>query len=222
MLDKAAVALVDLAELPSLGEHKRLGEVLTSVLLEDYISHPSPTVAAHVSTRTKQLLDEFAALRKKTKWERTVPKEDLQIKQAAALVVKLEGNSKFSAGDISGAAAKYSEALSLCPVRAKKERVVLHSNRAQCHLLLHNAEGAISDTTRALSIHNPVNRHSRSLWRRAQVHLLLFLPLVSHSSDGNRRGSCSQLTVLRCAGFVSNVGLSYVPIRQPFYNQFDL
>jgi len=175
VLDKAAVALVDLAELPSLGEHKRLGEVLTNVLLEDYIPHPTPTVIAHLSTRTRHLLDEFAALRKKTKWERTVPKEDLQIKQAAALVVKLEGNSRFSAGDIGGAAAKYSEALSLCPVRAKKERVVLHSNRAQCHLLLHNAEGAISDTTRALSIHNPVNRHSKSLWRRAQAYELLSL-----------------------------------------------
>lgn len=157
-----------------------MGEVLTNVLLEDYIPHPSPTVIAHLSTRTRHLLDEFAALRKKTKWERTVPKEDLQIKQAAALVVKLEGNSRFSAGDIGGAAAKYSEALSLCPVRAKKERVVLHSNRAQCHLLLHNAEGAISDTTRALSIHNPVNRHSKSLWRRAQVNLQIHLSTMVH------------------------------------------
>jgi hypothetical protein len=133
-------------------------------------------VILHPSTRTRHLLDEFAALRKKTKWERTVPKEDLQIKQAAALVVKLEGNSRFSAGDIGGAAAKYSEALSLCPVRAKKERVVLHSNRAQCHLLLHNAEGAISDTTRALSIHSP----SKSLWRRAQVSLQIHLSIMVH------------------------------------------
>jgi hypothetical protein len=137
-------------------------------------------VILHPSTRTRHLLDEFAALRTKTKWERTVPKEDLQIKQAAALVVKLEGNSRFSAGDIGGAAAKYSEALSLCPVRAKKERVVLHSNRAQCHLLLHNAEGAISDTTRALSIHSPVNRHSKSLWRRAQVSLQIHLSIMVH------------------------------------------
>ncbi|XP_024393545.1 uncharacterized protein [Physcomitrium patens] len=175
VLDKAAVALVDLAESPNLGEHKSLGEVLTNVLLEDYVPYPSPAVIPHISTRTRHLLDDFAAQREKIKWEKTAPKEDLHLKQAAALVVKLEGFSKFSAGDISGAAAKYSEALSLCPVRAKKERVVLHSKRAQCHLLLHDAEGAISDTTRALSIHNPANRHRKSLWRRAQAYELLSL-----------------------------------------------
>ncbi|KAL0325040.1 UNVERIFIED_CONTAM: hypothetical protein Sradi_5073300 [Sesamum radiatum] len=104
-----------------------------------------------------------------------MPKEDLHIKHAAALVVKLEGNSLFSSGDISGAASKYSEALALCPMRSKKERVVLYSNRAQCHLLLQQPLAAISDATRALCLHNPVNRHARSLWRRAQAYDMLGL-----------------------------------------------
>ncbi|KAL2503772.1 ARM-repeat/Tetratricopeptide repeat (TPR)-like protein [Abeliophyllum distichum] len=68
--------------------------------------------------------------------------------------LKLEGNSLFSSGDISGATSKYSEALALCPMRSKKERVVLYSNRAQCHLLLQKPWNSISDAMRALSIHN--------------------------------------------------------------------
>lgn len=104
-----------------------------------------------------------------------MPKEDLQIKQAAALVVKLEGNSLFSSGDISGAASKYSEALALCPMKSKKERVVLYSNRAQCYLLLQQPLAAISDATRALCLHNPPNRHAKSLWRRAQAYDMLGL-----------------------------------------------
>lgn len=104
-----------------------------------------------------------------------MPKEDLHIKQAAALVVKLEGNSLFSSGNIAGAASKYSEALALCPMRSKKERVVLYSNRAQCHLLLQQPLAAISDATHALCLHNPVNRHAKSLWRRAQAYDMLGL-----------------------------------------------
>eukprot|EP00249_Psilotum_nudum_P022595 c28577_g1_i1 orf=281-1081(+) len=128
-----------------------------------------------MNSQTKQLLKDLAALRQKLKWEKSMPKEDLHIKQAAALVIKLEGNSKFSAGDVVGAAAKYTEALALCPIRAKKERVVLYSNRAQCYLLLQDPTAAISDTTRALCLHSPVNRHSKSLWRRAQAYEMLGL-----------------------------------------------
>ncbi|KAG6554749.1 hypothetical protein Mapa_003768 [Marchantia paleacea] len=175
VLDKAATALVDLVELPGLGEHKRVGEFITSVLLQDYNPFPSPEVASKMSSETRSMLDNLAAFRKKMKWEKNVPKEDLQIKQAAALVVKLEGNARFSSGDIQGAALKYSEALALCPLRAKKERVVLHSNRAQCHLMLRSPKEAISDTTRALCLHNPVNRHGKSLWRRAQAYKILGL-----------------------------------------------
>ncbi|KAL2643709.1 hypothetical protein R1flu_011296 [Riccia fluitans] len=175
VLDRAAVALLDLVDLPSLGEHKRVGELITSVLLQNYNPFPSAEVASKYSPATKSILDSLALFRKKMKWERNVPKEDLQIKQAAALVVKLEGNARFSSGDIQGAASKYSEALALCPLRAKKERVVLHSNRAQCHLMLRNPKDAISDTTRALCLHNPVNRHGKSLWRRAQAYEILGL-----------------------------------------------
>mgnify|MGYP000273498560 FL=1 len=174
VIDKVAVVLADLAELPRLGDHKKVGELVMNALLHESGSLPSPSGhRSLISPKTKQVLHELASLRQKIKREKDELKEDLQIKQAAALVVKLEGNSRFSSGDIIGASSKYTEALSLCPLRAKKERVVLYSNRAQCHLLLQDPWAAISDTTRALCLHNPVNCHGKSLWRRAQAYEIL-------------------------------------------------
>ncbi|KAL6493141.1 hypothetical protein OROGR_032900 [Orobanche gracilis] len=164
---------MDLAEITTLGDHKKLGDSIVDAL-EEYIQSPS-TGCSSISSRAKEEIEELLASRQRMKWEKSMPKEDLHIKHAAALVVKLEGNSLFSTGDISGAASKYSEALSLCPMRSKKERVVLYSNRAQCHLLLQQPLAAISDATRALCLHNPVNRHARSLWRRAQAYDMLGL-----------------------------------------------
>lgn len=57
----------------------------------------------------------------------------------------------------------------------KKKRVVLCSNRAQCFLLLQDPLSAISDTTCALSLHNPINHHAKILWRRAQAYDMLGL-----------------------------------------------
>ncbi|KAL6572618.1 hypothetical protein OROMI_013576 [Orobanche minor] len=171
--DKVVPVLMDLAEITTLGDHKKLGDSIVDAL-EEYIQSPS-TGRSSISSRAKEEIEELLASRQRLKWEKSMPKEDLHIKHAAALVVKLEGNSLFSTGDISGAASKYSEALSLCPMRSKKERVVLYSNRAQCHLLLQQPLAAISDATRALCLHNPVNRHARSLWRRAQAYDMLGL-----------------------------------------------
>lgn len=173
MIDKAAPALTDLAEISTLGDHKRLGDTIVSVLQE--CCQAQGTTRNYISSRTKEQIDELLSSRQRLKWEKNMPKEDLQIKQAAALVVKLEGNSLFSSGDISGAASKYSEALALCPMKSKKERVVLYSNRAQCYLLLQQPLAAISDATRALCLHNPPNRHAKSLWRRAQAYDMLGL-----------------------------------------------
>ncbi|KAJ0097048.1 hypothetical protein Patl1_27243 [Pistacia atlantica] len=173
VIDKAVPALVDLAEITTLGDHKKLGDSIVNVLQECIQSQG--TGRNSINNRTKEQIEELLSSRQRLKWEKNMPKEDLHIKQAAALVVKLEGNSLFSSGNISGAASKYSEALALCPMRSKKERVVLHSNRAQCHLLLQQPLAAISDATRALCLHNPLNRHAKSLWRRAQAFDMLGL-----------------------------------------------
>eukprot|EP01018_Ginkgo_biloba_P015008 Gb_14655 [translate_table: standard] len=160
VIEKAVLALVDLAEMESLGDRKRVGETITEVLLKDHSTKRGSSY---------QLLDELWSLRQRSKWERNMSREDLRVKRAAAMVVKLEGNAKFSSGDLKGAVTKYTEALALCPLKTRKERVILYSNRAQCHLMLQQPDYAISDTTRALSISLPVNSHSKSLWRRAQA-----------------------------------------------------
>lgn len=167
----ALPALLDLAEITTLGDHKKLGDTIVNVLQECILSPGASRNS--ISSHAKEQVEELLNSREKLKWEKNMPKEDLHIKQAAALVVKLEGNSSFSSGDISSAASKYSEALALCPMRSKKERIVLYSNRAQCHLLLQQPLAAISDATSALCLHNPVNRHAKSLWRRAQAYDML-------------------------------------------------
>ncbi|CAN1317701.1 Tetratricopeptide repeat protein 1 [Linum perenne] len=172
VIDKAVPALVDLAEITSLGDHKKLGDSVVSVLQECVQSHGSEDLT---SSRVKETIEELLKSKQRLKWEKSIAKEDLHIKQAAGLVVKLEGNSLFSSGNITGAVSKYTEALDLCPVRSKKERVVLYSNRAQCYLLLQQPQAAISDATRALCLHSPLNRHAKSLWRRAQAYDMLGL-----------------------------------------------
>lgn len=173
MIDKVVPALVDLAEITTLGDHKKLGDLVVNVLQECIQSQGSGR--SSISSHTKEQIEDILDSKQRLKWEKNMPKEDLHIKQAAALVVKLEGNSLFSSGNIAGAASKYSEALALCPMRSRKERVVLYSNRAQCHLLLQQPLAAISDATRALCLHRPVNRHAKSLWRRAQAYDMLGL-----------------------------------------------
>ncbi|KAF5939109.1 hypothetical protein HYC85_023368 [Camellia sinensis] len=160
-----------LHEISTLGDNKKVGDSIVNVLQECIQGTGHNSLSSH----TKEQIEEILHSRQRLKWEKNIPKEDLHIKQAASLVVKLEGNSLFSSGNISGAASKYSEALTLCPMRSKKERVVLYSNRAQCHLLLQQPLAAISDATRALCLHNPVNRHAKSLWRRAQAYDMLGL-----------------------------------------------
>lgn len=176
VFDEAVAPLVDLAVQPCQGERKKLGNVIVEVLLHQEVQSPARSRA---SSQTRYLLDELASQRQRWKWEKAMSTDDLRVKQQAAHVVKLEGNAKFSSGDVVGAVYKYSEALSLCPLRATRERVVLHSNRAQCHLLLQDPESAISDTTRALCLHKPLNGHGRSLWRRSQAYEMLGLPKES-------------------------------------------
>ncbi|KAI6689096.1 hypothetical protein NL676_025924 [Syzygium grande] len=65
---------------------------------------------------------------------------------------------------------KYNEALEICPLRLRKDRMVIYSNRGQCHLLLGDADSAIRDTTRALCLSSPANSHCKSLWRRSQAY----------------------------------------------------
>jgi hypothetical protein len=69
-----------LAELPSLGEHKKRSELLTNVLLEGYVPHSSPHHVMRASFKTQKKLDNIFAHQIKSNWEKTTPKEDMQLK----------------------------------------------------------------------------------------------------------------------------------------------
>ncbi|KAJ6419789.1 hypothetical protein OIU84_029832 [Salix udensis] len=96
--------------------------------------------------------------------------EELRERKDLVGMLKQEGNKKFWSGQIEKAVTTYTKALDLCPLKMRKERIVLYSNRGQSYLLLHNAEAVISDTTRALCLSSTASPHRKSLWRRAQAY----------------------------------------------------
>ncbi|KAK1317082.1 hypothetical protein QJS10_CPA05g01258 [Acorus calamus] len=113
----------------------------------------------------------------------------------------------------------YSEALELCPLRLWKERLVLYSNRAQCHLLLRETDEAISDATRALSLSRPANSHAKSLWRRSQAYnakglakeslldCLMFINVFFGSDEKRRCDKVPYYAIRMICKQMSSVGL---------------
>lgn len=160
VMDIAATCLVDLAELDSLGSRKKLGDSITKVLLLDFNGEGT-------NSRIKSLWKLKIGRKRK---EEAMPEEELKKRIVIAAAKKQEGNEKFWSGDIEEAIIHYTEALEVCPLKRRKERMVLYSNRAQCQLLMQELDKAISDATRALSLSRPANSHGKSLWRRAQAY----------------------------------------------------
>ncbi|MED6192214.1 hypothetical protein PIB30_008090 [Stylosanthes scabra] len=172
VMDIVAPVLVDLVELNS------LGQIITQTLLQDYYKIKFCRSLNLKSESTKRTLEELWDLKvDRMKRESLMSEQEIREKEAMASALKQEGNNEFWLGDIEKAKKKYSEALDLCPLKRKKERVVLHSNRAQCHLVVGDAESAVSDASRALCLSNNGNGngtatclHGKSLWRRAQAY----------------------------------------------------
>ncbi|KAJ6827844.1 uncharacterized protein M6B38_365295 [Iris pallida] len=150
--DAAVPCLLDLAELRSLGSRKRLGKMIVDVLLSNF----------------DDLREELMVERERK--EETMSDEEVMKRKSSAAALKREGNEAFFSGSMEEAISRYTEALEECPLRMRKERMVLYSNRAQCRLLLQEPDAAISDATRGLSLSAPANGHGRSLWRRAQAY----------------------------------------------------
>ena len=171
VIDKAAPVLADLVEIRSLGRKPKVGQAITQTLLQDYHKVKFGELK---SERTKRTLGELWDLKvERVKKESLMSEQEIREKQVLAGILKKEGNREFGSREIEKAVVKYTEALDLCPLKSKKERIVLHSNRAQCHLLLRDPEAALSDTTRALclsSVARTACLHSKSLWRRSQAY----------------------------------------------------
>ncbi|XP_028772602.1 uncharacterized protein LOC114729738 [Neltuma alba] len=160
VIDLAVSYLIDLIELENLGDRSNVGETIMRVLLLEHnqrgISKPLPELLhLEVDRRNK---------------EKLVCEEKLEETMVLISSIKQQAKHMFWLGEVEEAVSRYTEALDLCPVRYRKERMVLYSNRAQCHLVLRDPDSAISDSTRALSLCNPANTHGKSLWRRSQAY----------------------------------------------------
>lgn len=167
VIEIATFYLIDLVELRTIGERSNLGKTITRTLLQDFKRNKSKIKNGEV----QRALEEIWVLKvEKRRKENSMSDEKEEEKRVMVSLIKQQGNHSFLLGEIEEAVMKYTEALELCPLRLRKERTVLYSNRAQCHLLLNNTDSAISDTTRALCLSNPPNSHPKSLWRRSQAY----------------------------------------------------
>lgn len=164
VMESAASYLVDLIELRNLGSRRSVGDSISrALLLHDYCKCKN--------SRTRKSLEFVWQLKvERRKREKLMSQEKLLERRVTVKVMKQQGNHHFLVGNLGEAVLRYGEALEICPLRHRKERMVLYSNRAQCHLVLRDADAAISDATRALCLSSPPNSHGQSLWIRAQAY----------------------------------------------------
>ncbi|XP_075515911.1 uncharacterized protein LOC142550719 [Primulina tabacum] len=168
IFDIAASYLIDLIELRNLGNRSNVGEAIARALVHNFKHYQTSEIK---NPRVQKAIKELWILKAdKRKREKTMSSENLEEKRVMVNVLKQEGNHMFFLGQIEKAKLKYTEALELCRLMHRNERVALHSNRAQCNLLLRNLDSAISDATRALCLCSPPNTHAKSLWYRSQAY----------------------------------------------------
>ncbi|CAK9320433.1 unnamed protein product [Citrullus colocynthis] len=177
VLETSVFSLVDLVELETGSNQKRLklGDALTRTLLQDYHKIKYGNEKLH-SERVERALREIWDLKvEKKRKEKLMSEKEVKKRKLLMGILKKQGNHKFRNGEIEKAAMKYTEALNISLPKTRKQRLVLHSNRAQCFLLLRDPEAAISDTTRALCLSKQGSPHVRSLWRRSQAYDMMGL-----------------------------------------------
>ncbi|XP_021714407.1 uncharacterized protein LOC110682383 [Chenopodium quinoa] len=177
VIDHTVLYLKDLVEIRSVKGRKKVGEMITQVLLQDYgkIKYGQLRLSEEAEKALEEVWDVKVDKRKR---EKLLGDDEIKERKFLATQMKKEGNKLFWEGDIEGGLCKYTKALDLCPLKYRKERIVLFSNRAQCYLLLKRPENVISDTTKAICLssrgnNNNNNPHSKSLWRRSQAYDML-------------------------------------------------
>ncbi|KAL5556851.1 hypothetical protein UlMin_039087 [Ulmus minor] len=165
VIDIIVPFLGDLVELGS-----NIGERITQILLLDYHKIKYGKLGLK-RKETERALEEIWDLKvERKRREKLMSEEEVSERKLVVGKLKKQGNQHFWSGEIQKAVENYSNALSFCPLKMRKDRVVLYSNRAQCYLLMRKPENAISDATRALSLSSAVSPHGKSLWRRSQAY----------------------------------------------------
>ncbi|KAK6245949.1 hypothetical protein QQP08_023271 [Theobroma cacao] len=167
VIEIATMFLIDLVELKSLGDRSRLGETITKALLLDYKQSKFRIKNSQVQ---KGLQETWELKVERRKREKVMSEEKVEERRVLGNLIKQQANHMFWLGDVEAAVKSYTEALDACPLKLRKERMVLYSNRAQCYLMLRDPDAAIRDSTRALCLSNPANSHGKSLWRRSQAY----------------------------------------------------
>ncbi|XP_021284780.1 uncharacterized protein LOC110416953 [Herrania umbratica] len=167
VIEIATMFLIDLVELKSLGDRSRLGETITKALLLDYKQSKFRIKNSQVQ---KALQETWELKVERRKREKVMSEEKVEERRVLGNLIKQQANHLFWLGDVEAAVKSYTEALDACPLKLRKERMVLYSNRAQCYLMLGDPDAAIRDSTRALCLSNPANSHGKSLWRRSQAY----------------------------------------------------
>ncbi|XP_074642442.1 tetratricopeptide repeat protein 1-like [Tubulanus polymorphus] len=99
--------------------------------------------------------------------EETLSEQEKEERKEKAQELKAHGNELFKDTQINEAKEEYTKALKLCPLCFKKERSVMYSNRAACHMRLENTDTAISDCSKAIEL-NP--RYTKCVLRRAELY----------------------------------------------------
>ncbi|XP_019182853.1 PREDICTED: uncharacterized protein LOC109177840 [Ipomoea nil] len=169
-LQISAPFLVDLVELRAIRGRSKLGDQIAELLLQDYAKfkvEKSGSLGEGISPFLEEAWELKVGRRKP---DELMSERELKQRRVMVSMLKKEGNQKFWAGRVAEAVVIYKKALDLCPLKLRKERIVLHSNRAQCFLIQGEAESAIRDTTRALCLSGQTNNpHLKSLWRRSQA-----------------------------------------------------
>ncbi|KAE8683533.1 3-oxo-Delta(4,5)-steroid 5-beta-reductase-like isoform X1 [Hibiscus syriacus] len=167
VIEIATMFLIDLVELKSLGDRSSLGDTITKTLLLGYKQSKFRIKNSQV---IKALQETWELKIKRKKREKIMSEEKVEDRRVLVNLIKHQANHMFWLRDVEAAIKRYTEALDACPLKLRKERMVLYSKRAQCYLLLKDPDAAIRDSTRALCLSNPTNSHGKSLWRRSQAY----------------------------------------------------
>ncbi|KAI3987004.1 hypothetical protein MKX01_039939 [Papaver californicum] len=167
VMEISVLVLADLVEMKTLGGiRKRVGESIAETLLFNF--NEAKDVGSIVVINALKEIWDWSVERRQREME--FSEEDIEERRVLVGAMKQQGNKSFRSGYIEEAMMKFTRGINLCPLKMRKERMILYSNRSQCYLLLREPDLAISDSTRALSLSCPTNSHNKSLWRRSQAY----------------------------------------------------
>ncbi|KAG7532974.1 Tetratricopeptide repeat [Arabidopsis thaliana x Arabidopsis arenosa] len=170
VLEMSLFYLVDLVELKALNVRPNLGDRITKVLLMHYHTNKGCGYSHKAQKALKELWRNKVERRKRERKFMSKNQEFLTETSVVVNLIKQQANQLLCVGDIEGAIRCYNEAIGLCPLKLRRKRMILYSQRGECYLLFGDVDAAISDCTRALCLSEPVNSHGKSLWTRSRAY----------------------------------------------------